>query len=64
MENFLIMPLGLLLIGVGVAMLGMRAGYWLFVLSFKTVIMVALIAMAFLWYVGIAHAEGWSYFHR
>src|ERR1700733_10695439 len=50
--------LGLVLILLGLAMAGMRAGYWLFVVGIKSVVVLALIVAAVVgWYVSNAHAE-------
>jgi hypothetical protein len=49
--------LGAVLIMSGITMLGSRAGYSLFVIGIKSVVLLALIATAVLWYVSGAHAE-------
>jgi D-arabinose 1-dehydrogenase-like Zn-dependent alcohol dehydrogenase len=51
MDNFAPMLCGLLLIFLGLAMAGTRAGYWLFVVTFKAVAMSALIAFAVVWWI-------------
>jgi hypothetical protein len=45
------------LIMSGIAMLGSRAGYWLFVVGLKSVVMLAVIAVAVVWYSSNAHAQ-------
>jgi energy-coupling factor transporter transmembrane protein EcfT len=50
--------LGLLLMFTGLAMAGARAGYWLFVVGIKSVVMLALIAASVVWYAtSNAHAQ-------
>jgi hypothetical protein len=49
--------LGLVLIFMGLAMAGMRTGYWLFVVGIKSVVMLTLIVAAFVWYVSNAHIQ-------
>jgi hypothetical protein len=51
-----VLLLGAILIFVGLAMAGMRAGYWIFVVGAKSVVMLALIVTAVIWYVSSAHA--------
>jgi hypothetical protein len=57
MNNFAPALIGLILIFLGVAMWGMRAGYWLFVVGVKSVVMLAFIAAAVVWYKSNAHAQ-------
>jgi hypothetical protein len=52
----LLMLLGAFLIALGLAMVSMRARYWVFVVGFKSVIGLAAIVAAVIWYVSSAHA--------
>jgi hypothetical protein len=45
------------LIFAGLAMAGMRAGYWLFVVGIKSVVLLALIITTVIWYVTSSHAQ-------
>jgi hypothetical protein len=58
----LLMLLGAFLIALCLAMAGMRAGYMVFVVGFKSVIMLAAIVVAVIWHVSSAHAITRSYF--
>jgi hypothetical protein len=49
--------LGLISVFLGLAMAGMRAGYWLFVVGIKSVAILALIAAAVAWYASNARAQ-------
>lgn len=55
--NFPSALLCLILIFLGLAMAGTRAGSWLFGVGIKSVIMLALIAAAVVWYASNAHAQ-------
>jgi hypothetical protein len=54
--------LGLVLVFMGLAMAGMRAGYWLFVVGIKSVLTLAVVIAALVWYVSGAHAITQSLF--
>jgi hypothetical protein len=54
--------LGAFGIALGLAMAGMRAGYWLLVVGIKSVVLLAIIATTVVWYVGNAHAITQSQF--
>jgi hypothetical protein len=54
--------LGLILVFLGLAMAGMRAGYWVFVVAVKSVVMLAVIVAGAIWYVSSAHVITRSYF--
>jgi hypothetical protein len=49
--------MGSMLIFLGLVMAGTRAGYWLFVVGVKSVLIMAAAIAAFVWYVSSAHAE-------
>jgi hypothetical protein len=49
MPDFMPMLLGAILIFLGLAMLGMRAGYWVFVVGIKTVVALAVVATVGAW---------------
>ena len=46
-----------MLIVMGLAMAGMRAGYWLFVVGLNSVVLLALIITTVIWYVTTSHAQ-------
>ena len=46
-----------MLIFMGLAMAGMRAGYWLFVVGLNSVVLLALIITTVIWYVTTSHAQ-------
>jgi hypothetical protein len=54
MNSFSLALLGLLLVFMGLAMLGMRAGYWVFVVGVKTIVALAVSVTAIAWYVSSA----------
>jgi hypothetical protein len=56
MEQVSVMFLGAFLIVVGAAMWASRLGYLFFVVGVKTVVMLAIIATALVWYASNAHA--------
>jgi hypothetical protein len=57
MESFGLALLGAFLIFTGLALLGMRAGYWIFAVGFKAVAVAAVVATVIAWGMGFAHAN-------
>jgi hypothetical protein len=57
MDQAFVMFLGALLVTIGLAMWATRLGYFLFVVGFKSLLTLALIAAGVAWYVSNAHAE-------
>jgi hypothetical protein len=57
MDQAIILFVGATLIALGVVMQGTRAGYWVFVVGVRAVLLLAIILATVAWYMSSAHAE-------